>query len=63
MKIRYYDDGKEKFMSHELHLEFEYNEMTVMSDSKANAIEDMKKAIDKLIESLKSIDWQTLTKL
>jgi gamma-glutamylcysteine synthetase len=57
MKLRYYDDKKEKCMSHELHLELDYIEHTAMAESKEAVVDEMKVKIQKLIESLQKIDW------
>lgn len=60
MNLKYYDDAKEKDMSHELDLEFEFEETNVMEASKEEAIAAMKIKVQKLIEKLVNLDYTKL---
>lgn len=58
MKITYYNDGKEKSMSHEISLELNYYEERVaMAESKEEAVAIMKERVKDLVQKLQNIDW------
>lgn len=57
MKFRYFNDGKHKIQSHELELEFDFNELQVYGESKESCVEQMKQAVSELIENLQKIEW------
>ena len=60
MKLRYFDDKKEKCFSHELKIIFEYSEVTTMAESKEECIENMKEIVKDLICKLKEINYSEI---
>lgn len=60
MKLLYYDDGKEKFMSHEIELAFEFNEVNVMEESRKDAVEAIRIKVQRLIDKLVNLDYEKL---
>jgi len=60
MRVIHEDDGKQKIYSHEMNLDFDWDEISVMAESKKDCIEEMKFKVHKLVEKLSAIDWDKI---